>query len=205
MARKPVKAGKQQNTLVTGKFSLTRETINAELGKARKSRTRGATAPAAMAGSVFGMDDERKYYTDFPKGSFEGEPHLVWIAPDIFRHEPNPGNPFRFTRKNGETIEPGLMFTDGGSIPRPLWFIKDLSPWSYAPAFLIHDWLFDLHHCGKTDKSFEEVRDIMMEGVRTLMETKVCPMDRLAFDTILMGVDSIVARKVWDNPGCHLP
>ncbi len=200
MAKKTSKSAKQEGKLITAKFSLTRDMISAELGKQEtaKPKKRGvaeaATAPA-----------ERKFYPDFDIGRFEGEPHLVWVRPDIFRHEPNPGLAFRFIRASGEVIEPGLMYTDGGSIPRALWFIKDLSPWSYAPAFLIHDWLFDLHHCGQTGKSFEEVRDILLEGVRTLMETKVCPLDRLAFDTIYAGIDSFVARQVWDNPGCHLP
>ena len=96
------------------------------------------------------------------------------------------------------------MITDGGSIPRALWFVKDLSPWAYAPAFLIHDWLFDLHHCNQTGKTFDEVRDIMMEGVRTLMESGVCERNRLTFDLIYAGIDSFVARQVWEKPGCGL-
>jgi hypothetical protein len=67
------------------------------------------------------------------------------------------------------------------------------SPWSYAPAFLIHDWLFDLHHCNK--------RDIMLEGVRTLMESGVCENNRLTFDVIYAGIDSVVARQVWGGSG----
>jgi hypothetical protein len=38
-----------------------------------------------------------------------------------------------------------------------------------------------------------------MEGIRTLMEAGKCPMDRIAFDTIYAGVDSFVARKIWDR------
>ena len=148
---------------------------------------------------------EREFYPDFPVGRFEGEPHLVWIKPDLFRHEPDGDQPFRFVCANGNVIEPGVMITDGGSIPRALWFVKDLSPWSYGPAFLIHDWLFDLHHCDKDSRPFEEVRDIMLEGVKTLMETKVCDSSRLAFDLIYSGIDSPAARLLWDKPGCTLP
>jgi hypothetical protein len=103
---------------------------------------------------------------------------------------------FRFIRGTGEVIEPGMMFTDGGSTPRALWFVKDLSPWAYAPAFLIHDWLFDSHHAGATDKSFDEVRDIVLEGVRTLMGSGVCEANRLAFNLIYSGIDSFIARRV---------
>jgi len=103
---------------------------------------------------------------------------------------------FRFIRGTGEAIEPGMMFTDGGSIPRALWVFKDLSPWAYAPAFLIHDWLFDSHHAGATDKSFDEVRDIVMEGERTLVGSGVGEANRLAFDLIYSGIDSFIARRV---------
>ena len=103
---------------------------------------------------------------------------------------------FRFIRGTGEVIEPGMMFTDGCSIPRALWFVKDLSPWSYAPAFLVHDWLFDSHHAGTTDKSFE-VRDIVLDGMRTLMGSGVCEANRLAFDLIYSGIDSFIARQAW--------
>jgi hypothetical protein len=210
MPKKTSKVSKQESKLISAKFSLTRDTLNAALVESEKAKpkTRGGKARVTPARGVAGAEAlaaERNYYPDFAIGRFEGEPRLVWVRPDIFRHEPGADRPFRFIRSTGEVIEPGLMFTDGGSIPRALWFIKDLSPWSYAPAFLVHDWLFDLHHCGRTDKGFEEVRDIMLEGVRTLMETKVCPMDRLAFDAIYTGIDSFVARRVWDNPGCHLP
>jgi hypothetical protein len=214
------KTGKNTNErkLIEAKFALTPESLAAELvrqdqarAKARKAPPKARARGAARAGG--GLLDleapsgqpERKFYPDFPLGSFDGEPHLVWVKPDIFRHEPNAAKPFRFIRNNGEEIAPGVMLTDGGSIPRSLWFIKDLSPWAYAPAFLIHDWLYDLHHCGRDTRGFEEVRDIMLEGVRTLMESKVCPMDRVAFDLIYSGIDSFVARQVWDKPGCHLP
>jgi hypothetical protein len=39
------------------------------------------------------------------------------------------------------------MYTDGGSIPQPLRAIKVYSPWGYAPAFLVHNWLFAIKQC----------------------------------------------------------
>ena len=97
------------------------------------------------------------------------------------------------------------MFTDGGSIPRPFWVFRNLSPWGYAPAFLVHDWEFDVYHCELSEKTFDEVNATMMEGVRTLMETGICPKDRLAFAAIYAGISSPVGRMVWDRPGCTLP
>jgi hypothetical protein len=203
--------------LIKAKFSITPEAIAADLARddAARAKTRKRTSSSSSAkprsrGSrgVGAMDmegmatTETKYYPDFPLGQFVGQPHLVWVSPDRFRHEPDPADPFRFIRADGEVIQPGVMITDGGSIPRSLWFIKDLSPWSYGPAFLIHDWLFEQHHCGNTKKPFDEVRDILMEGVRTLMETGVCDNNRLAFDAIYAGVDSVIAKKIWEKGRC---
>jgi hypothetical protein len=211
-----------ESKLIRAKFALTPEALADELTRQDEARAKARKLPPVKAGIAKGkakgaarageprepgrplVEAERKYYPDLTPGRFEGEPRLVWIAPDLFRHEPNPDKPFRFVRHDGEIIQPGEMRTDGGSIPRPLWFVRDLSPWAYAPAFLIHDWLFDLHHCGRTDKGFEEVRDIMLEGVRTLMETGVCEASRLKFDLIYAGIDSFVARQVWEKPGCGL-
>jgi hypothetical protein len=35
---------------------------------------------------------------------------------------------------------------------------ESLSAWCYTPAFMVHDWEFDVHHAGG-DKGFEAVRD----------------------------------------------
>jgi hypothetical protein len=198
MPKKTVALTAAERKQIDAKFSLTPAKIAAELAKAKKpAKKKPAGGRAGPAMAAWG-EPERMFYPDFPLGKFEGEPYLVWVKPDIFRMEPQP-KPFRFIRSTNEVIEPGKMFTDGGSIPRALWFVKDLSPWAYAPAFLVHDWLFDSHHAGTTDKSFEEVRDIMMEGVKTLMESGLCESNRLVFDLIYSGIDSFIARRVWDG------
>lgn len=216
MTKQANRLSSKQRKLIETKFALTPEALASQLASQDQARAKAlrtparsksgapARAAAVAKGKAGAFLEARKFYPEFPCGRFEGEPHLVWIRPDLFRHEPRAAQPFRFVRANGEAIEPGVMNTDGGSIPRALWFVKDLSPWAYAPAFLIHDWLFDLHHCQRTDKGFEEVRDIMLEGVRTLMESGVCEKNRLAFDLIYAGIDSFVARQVWDKPGCAL-
>ncbi|MCA1979050.1 MAG: DUF1353 domain-containing protein, partial [Thiobacillus sp.] len=164
---------------------------------ARPPKRRGARGPA-LAG--WGEPAERNYYPDFPVGAFQGDPLLRWVKPDIFRLEVEAGQPFQFIRKAGEVITPGAMLTDGGSIPRWAGLFSDkLSPWGYAPAFLIHDWLFDCHHAGTTDKRFEEVRDIMMEGVKTLMESGRCERSLVVFNLIYSGIDSPVARAIWNR------
>jgi hypothetical protein len=179
-----------------------RAKVRKAAGMTSRGISRGATSLdelTALGGSADA--GAKKFYPDFDKGRFAGEPRLVWVKPDRFRHELNTEKPFSFIRKNGEAIAPGEMITDGGSIPRLLWSIKDLSPWAYGPAFLIHDWLFVQHHSGATDKPFEEVRDILMEAIRTLMEDGPCEFSRVAFDAIYAGVDSPVARALWDGKG----
>lgn len=140
MPRKAAVLTAAERKQIDAKFSLTPEKLAADLAKkekpVKKKPTGGRTGPA-MATVTLG-ETESKFYPDFSVGKFEGEPFLVWVQPNIFRMEPQP-KPFRFIRSDGEVIEPGKMFTGGGSIPRALWFVKDLSPWAYAPAFLVHD------------------------------------------------------------------
>lgn len=199
------KQAASNKAVATDKFSLDHDWLEARLDAGdieqrpvKASKTREIRAINSLEEVTPGLP-QGLTYSEFPVGRFEGEPHLVWIGPDRFRHEPRTENAFCFIRHNGECIQPGKMETDGGSIPRPLWPFKDLSPWGYAPAFLIHDWLFDQHHSGSTTLSFEEVRDILMEGIRTLMESGVCRRDRVAFDLIHAGVDSFVARAIWNK------
>jgi hypothetical protein len=123
---------------------------------------------------------------------------LRWAAPDWFEFLPQ-SPPFRYVRASGEKVEPGAMFTDGGSIPRAAQVLKSLSPWGYAPAYLLHDWEFDLHHARRSSKSFEDVRNTMMEAVKTLMETGICPKDEQIFTLISAGITSPFARHVWEN------
>jgi hypothetical protein len=55
---------------------------------------------------------------------------VEWIGPDrfILRPDPDPTQRLTFTRANGDVITPREMYTDGGSIPRPLWVFRGLSP-----------------------------------------------------------------------------
>jgi hypothetical protein len=159
------------------------------------------------------VDDDIKAQTwvldDFVKADYSATPigkfinvdklFLRWAKPDWFEYIPASQAPISFVRSTGETVTPGQMFTDGGSIPRWFWMHKNLSPWVYVPAYLIHDWEFDQHHLKKTDKSFDAVRDTIAEGLKTLMETGLCPRDETTFRTIYAGVSSFVAKKIWNT------
>ena len=148
-------------------------------------------------------------YDQFSPGSFHHieSIRLSWIAPDYFVFVPKSDQSFSFTRPNGDSITPRCMFTDGGTIPKLFQSISELSPWGYAPAYLIHDWLFDLHHCGDNNYTFEAARDAMMEGIKGLMEAGVCEKNMWMFHGIYLAIDSKIARQIWNatGDGCPLP
>ena len=144
----------------------------------------------------------------FPMGRLENVDsiHLNWVNERFFEYVPDGAHPLRFSRSTGEQITPGRMFTDGGSIPREFWWKQGLSPWEYGPAYLIHDWEFDLHHCHESARTFEEVRDTMMEALRTLMTMPVVTYRPFVFELIYDGINSRYAKSAWNqDPGCTLP
>ncbi|MCB1276246.1 DUF1353 domain-containing protein [Prosthecobacter sp.] len=78
-------------------------------------------------------------------GVIVGRPCIEWKQPDKFVYARSKNPEFSVKRPNGEIIKPGSIETDGGSIPRLLWSQRDFSPWTYAPAYLIHDWMYEAH------------------------------------------------------------
>ena len=108
-----------------------------------------------------------------PPGYFTGSVFVMWVAEGnnagdgIFLFVPDPRDPLIFHRpdpnSHGAKIQPGLMYTDGGSIPKIAQVFNGLSPWGYAPAYMIHDWLFVGRHClvdGEAGHRFDEIRDV---------------------------------------------
>lgn len=141
-------------------------------------------------------------------GQFSGRVQLEWVAPDLFLFEPAADRPLRFTRKRGETIAPGRMLTDGGSIPRPLWAFRSYSPWGYGPAFIVHDWLFVAHHCGLPPPyTLEDAALVMGEAIRTLVEKAGGPQaDEVpVVRSMLVAVTSPIAREIWETGRCPSP
>ena len=67
------------------------------------------------------------------------------------------------------------------------------------PYFLIHDWEFEQHLDGATNKSFDAVRDTMMEALKTLMEEGVTPKSEATFRIIYAGISSWIAKDIWSQ------
>jgi hypothetical protein len=148
------------------------------------------------------------FYDTVSVGTLKGKLTVQWIEPDIFLFVPDTDSPLTFTRSNGEKIVPGRMLTDGGSVPRPLWILRNYSPWGYAPAFVVHDWLFEVHHCqydGFKKYSYKDAASIMSEIMKTMMVLKKVEVDRLTLWSMHAAVASPIAEKQWDSGKCNPP
>jgi len=139
-------------------------------------------------------------------GQFGGKLEVRWLAPDKFMFVPVAGDPFYFIRKDGRRIQPEKMYTDGGSIPQLIWGVPGYSPWGYAPAYIIHDWVFVAHYCGTEPDasfSFDDSAMLIAEGIKTLMESKKVQKSSFTMYTIYEAVKSPVAEKLWKNGKCE--
>jgi hypothetical protein len=142
-------------------------------------------------------------YQNTGKGQFTGSLDVRWVKPDQFIYIPNKDDPLRFARPNNKVIQPEKMSTDGGSVPRIFWSVKGYSPWGFAPAYIIHDWLFEAHHCklpGYQEITLDESALILAEGVKTLMEDGLAPRDETTMWSIHEAVRSPIAKAVWEAP-----
>jgi hypothetical protein len=78
----------------------------------------------------------------------------------------------------------------------------------------MHDWVFSAHHCivqGKPDPtdiaeydkirlfSFEDSSALLAEVIKTLMVNDRVRPNAEAFSLITFGVDSVVARNLWNT------
>ncbi len=140
-------------------------------------------------------------------GRFEGKLNLEWKAPNCFLYVPDPEEPLIFYRANGQKIQPKAMYTDGGSIPRFLWNAPNLSPWDFAPAYLIHDWLFEQHHCFPDQQgfAFKDTAVILAEAVKTMIKSGCVQAEDNFINLIYDSVNSSVAKNLWDSGQCYLP
>lgn len=153
-------------------------------------------------------------YPDWLKrGCFHGDINLQWLGPKNYNYS----GTLAFERgeypnnfvSTGEIIVPDVMsvpkdtmrmLTDGGSIPRIAWSIPDLDPWTYMPAYLIHDWEFTRHHKDQTfTKSLEDVNRTLCEAVYTLMLDGVTKLDQNVIKLIYAGVSSPLGLEVWNG------
>ena len=142
-------------------------------------------------------------------GSLTGKLIVEWVDQDRFIFRPDAQNPLTFVRKNKEVIRPERMYTDGGSVPAALRALKSYSPWGYAPAFIIHDWLFVMKHCkipGNESYDLEKAATVLAEVMKTVMENpKYGGPHKLVHYSMYEGVRSDEAKAYWDKGTCDTP
>jgi len=165
------------------------------------------TAAFVLCTSCWTLD-----YDKIPVGELHGKLTLEWVGPDQFIYRPDAQDPFYFKRANGEIIKPRSVFTDGGSIPRPLWAFRGYSPWGFGSAYIAHDWLFSAHHCGYPEANNQTVftaADVLSECIKTLMERDKNKPESLRNPSLLLTIDQAVRSKIaqdlWNNGKCIVP
>jgi hypothetical protein len=127
-------------------------------------------------------------------GRFSGGFSLRWIGPERFRYLPD-HDPLTFHRANGEIITPREMETDGGTIVPILQVLSGVSRWSYAWAFMIHDWEWEIQNTN--GKAFAEVNLTLAEAMRTMQVMGVLPNRSTDILNVYRGVMSSVAKRRW--------
>lgn len=158
-------------------------------------------------------------YEQTTAGRFEGSVIVMWVGEGDgragdgrFVFAPDPDDRLTFTRPDGTVIRPGLMYTDGGSIPRAAQAFRGFSPWGYAPAYMVHDWLFVARHCfndgldaerfaGLESVDFEASARILGEAIRALIAARQVREDDVAPSAITWAVGTPAARQSWTARG----
>ena len=101
------------------------------------------------------------------------------------------------------------MYTDGGSVPRPFWILRNYSPWGYGPAFIVHDWLFHEQNCKEGDYqnySVKEAAKIMSEVMKTLMESPNFRYgSKSSMYAMYEAVQTTPAVDAWEHGKCVKP
>jgi uncharacterized protein DUF1353 len=143
---------------------------------------------------------------DIGTGDLKGRVVVEWSSEDKFIYRKQPGQTLSFRPSFMKTaIVPEDMYTDGGSVPRILWGIPGLSPWGLGPAYIVHDWIFQVHRCKRPAPpevaaiTFEQSALILAEVGKALIDHNLIKHDVL--DEIVWAVGSRYARDLWDQPG----
>lgn len=161
-----------------------------------------------------GCTSPSKFYEELPVGKLEGQLNLQWRDHPVkaFVYIPSADAPFRYTTSTGDVITPGSLYTDGGSIPRIVTIDKHFVPWRFGPAYLIHDWIFELQHCGLNEDNkynSDNAALIMAEVIKTQYVssgTEPSVRELIAIWEIY-GFTKSFSGMLWDsdNAECEVP
>lgn len=165
-------------------------------------------------------------YKGTKAGDFEGSLFVMWVGEGgalgdgKFVFVPNPAAPLTFTTVDSagraQVIRPEMMYTDGGSIPKIGQVFNGFGPWGYAPAYMVHDWLFVARQCNRdgtptaeeqkiAGMSFQDSATIMASAINSLVQAGRVQRNDIAGSTISSVVAGPIARSMWDKKGvCQL-
>jgi hypothetical protein len=170
------------------------------------SRREGLHGLAALAASPLAACGTWIRDEDVQPGELKGRVLVEWVAEDRFVYRATPGPPLSFRPSFMRTaIVPQDMYTDGGSIPRLFWSIPGLSPWGLGPAYIIHDWLFQVHRCGRPAPpevraiTFQQSAIILAQVGKALIDRGLIDHDML--QPIVWAVRTRYVETFWDKPG----
>lgn len=161
-------------------------------------------------------------YAAAPVGKLSGSVLVMWVGESQagigdgrFVYVPS-ATPLRFERAKPaakvKTIQPEMMYTDGGSIPALAQVFKGFSPWGYAPAYILHDWLFVARKCANDDLAtpeqaavaqmpFTETDDVAAEVIKTLIASHTVAPNDIAPQLIAAAVAGPTAKARWNETG----
>ncbi len=159
-------------------------------------------------------------YAKVERGDFKGSLFVMWVGEGgrsgdgKFVYVPNPRDPLRFSGPStgGREIRPEMMYTDGGSIPRIGQFFNGFSPWGYAPAYMVHDWVFVARHCNLdgtptrreaeiSEMTFHQSAVLIAEAIKTLADSGRVRRNDVAGHVISSAVDGPISRRLWNKRG----
>jgi len=144
-----------------------------------------ATAPSLSGNLLVQWNDERRF---------------IYVGDDA--------QPLLFKGSDGRQIKPGRMYTDGGSIPRVFWAFPGFSPWGYAPAYVIHDWLFHQHRChndsAPNDYAMAQANLVLDDLIEILFNKHLVDRNETARGLIKWAVDNF-ANNAWNAPCDPVP
>ncbi len=159
-------------------------------------------------------------YDAAPAGRFKGTLFVMWVGEGgsagdgRFVYVPNPRDPLRLVRAKGtpRVIQPEMIYTDGGSIPRGGQMFNGFAPWGYAPAYMIHDWLFVARHCltdGAATEAereiaameFQDSAEIIAEAIKALIVSGQVRPNDVAPRVISGAVAGPISYRRWTVKG----
>ena len=162
-------------------------------------------------------------YQQSEVGTLEGSVAVFWVGEGSPKYGDGefvlltpPDAPLTFTRPDsagGAIIEPDMIYVDGGTIPKFAQMFKGLSPWGYAHAYMVHDWLFVARKCvndGEAtdyqrriveDMEFEDQARVIAEVIKTMIAQKMVAPNDVAPFAITSAVQSPVSRALWEERG----